>query len=163
MTTRGTVGLALTFAALVAYLVLTRQPATPPRRNDLRLAPALDAATAVEIVRPAGTVRLERSGPTWSDDRAADLLDALDSLTILTVIDESPRDPELYGFGADAVRLRVLADSRELMSLEIGAMNPAGTGVYVRRAGETRILLTGSLLHWDLEKLRRVASATPAP
>jgi hypothetical protein len=56
-----------------------------------------------------------------------------------------------------------MADGRELVAIEVGAMNPAETGVYVRRSGQRPILLIGALLRWELEKVRRVVSETAAP
>jgi hypothetical protein len=91
------------------------------------------------------------------------LVDALASLEVLDVLEAEPSDPATYGFGADALRLRVLSDHAELLALEIGATNPAETAVYVRRIGNAPVLLVGALLRWELEKLRRVASTTSPP
>jgi hypothetical protein len=123
----------------------------------------MDGATRVEIEHAAHVITIVRRGDEWSDRRVVDLLDALGSLQVLTVIEEAPTNPAAYGFGADALRLRVLADTDVLAALEIGAMNKAETGVYVRRKGEPPVLLVGSLLRWELEKLRRVVSTTAEP
>jgi hypothetical protein len=50
-----------------------------------------------------------------------------------------------------------------LLDLEVGAMNPSETAVYVRRMGHSPVLLVGALLHWELQKLRRVVSTTSPP
>jgi hypothetical protein len=57
----------------------------------------------------------------------------------------------------------VLDDTETLLALEVGATNPARTGVYVRRIGEPAVLLVGALLRWEIEKLRRVVSTTSLP
>ncbi len=79
------------------------------------------------------------------------------------MIDAAPSDPAAYGLGPDAMRLRVTGDAGTIADLDVGAMNPAGTGVYVRRHGEPAVLLAGALLRWEIEKIRRVASATASP
>lgn len=162
MTVRGTVGLAAVLALLVAYLVATPPPIGPESDVSTLLAPPLDGATLVEIVQGGRTTTFVRREGRWSVPAVPDLLTALASLRVLAVIDAGT-DPESYGFGADALRLRVAADGRELVALDVGAMNPAETGLYVRRAGQRPVLLIGALLRWELEKLRRVASETATP
>jgi uncharacterized protein DUF4340 len=155
VTVRGTVALAAVLAVLAGYLVLTRAPDMPAEDDEPRLTAVLDHPTAVEIVEAGRTVRVESGFD--------DLVAGLASLQILGVIDPDPSDPSLYGFGADAVQLRVLSGTEQLVGIEIGAMNPAETGLYVRRFGNPRVLLVGALLRWELEKVRRVASATTVP
>lgn len=162
MSLRGTLVLAAIFAALVSYLVATRPGGAPAPEHPM-LTPPLDAATAVVIDRDGETTRLVRRAGTWTPPGAADLVQALASLEVLDVIDDAPADPAAYGLGADAPRLRVLSDSRELVALEIGAANPTDTGMYVRRIGSDSVLLVGALLRWELEKLRRVVSTTSPP
>jgi Domain of unknown function (DUF4340) len=163
MTVRGTLAMAAVFMTLVAYLVATR-PADGPAPGRTMLTPPLAAATAVEIVRDGATTRfVRRPDGTWSAPGVEDLVDALGSLQVVDVLDAAPSDPSAYGLGADALRLRVSSDAGDLVALEIGATNPAGTSVYVRRIGSTPVLLVGALLRWELEKLRRVVSTTSAP
>src|SRR5262249_51239531 len=130
MTVRGTLGLALLLLALVLYLVETR-PAPAPTPSAL-LPPSLAEATRVEIVEHDRPLAVEAHNGQF-DEAAAGLLRALESLRVLAVIASHPEDPGMYGCGAAAVRLRVLADERTLVAVELGDANPAGTGVYVRR------------------------------
>jgi hypothetical protein len=162
MTVRGTVGLAVVLALLVAYLIVTPPPIGPDSDASTLLAPPLDDATIVEVTQGGRTTTFVRRDGRWNAPGVPDLLAALASLRVLAVIDAGT-DPESYGFRADALRLRVATDGRELMAIDVGAMNPAETGVYVRRAGQRPVLLIGALLRWELEKLRRVASETAAP
>lgn len=162
MTVRGTLILAAILAALVGHLALTR-PALGPPDDAARLTPPLEGATTVELTRGGRTIRLVRGDRTWSAARTGDLLAGIGSLAVLAVIDPAPADAGLYGFGADALRLRVLSGTDVLAAIEVGAPNPAGTGVYVRRIGEPPVLLVGALLRWELEKLRRVISETVPP
>jgi hypothetical protein len=163
VTIRGTLVLAAVLAALLAYLALTRAP--DPRLTNAApaLATALDRATRIEVAQgPAVTTFVRRDG-TWNDERVPDLLETLVSLRVLATIDDAPTDASIFGFGPDAPRLRVIADTDVVLALEIGTMNPAETGVYVRHNGETRVLLVGALLRWELDKLRRVVSTTAPP
>jgi hypothetical protein len=162
MTVRGTLVLAAVLATLLAYLVVTRPPSGPSRGRTM-LTPPLGAATAVEILRGAEATRFIRRDGTWSPPGGADLVDALASLEVLDVVEDTPSDPSTYGLGADALRLRVTSDDGELVALEVGATNPAETAVYVRRIGSAPVLLVGALLRWELEKIRRVASTTSPP
>lgn len=162
MTVRGTLVLGAVLAALIAYLSLTAPtPGAPDEAPPLF--PPLEQATRIEIARGETTARLVRGEPAWRDAGADDVLAALRSILVLTVIDETPAEPSSYGFGPDAVRLRIGADDTPLAAIDVGATNPSQTGVYVRRVGEPSVLLVGALLRWELEKLRRVFPATVPP
>jgi len=162
MTIRGTVGLAVALGLLVTYLSLTAPPVGPVVDPSTLLTPPLGDATSLEITRGGRATAIVRRDGRWSEPGVTDLLDALASLRVLAVIDAGT-DPDSYGLAGDALRLRVTADSRELVAIEVGAMNPAETGVYVRRVGQRSVLLVGALLRWELEKLRRVVSETATP
>jgi len=163
VTGRGTIGLAVTFAVLATYLALTRQPAAP-REEEAPVATLLSAPIdSISRVDVGPDLIAVRRGREWSVPPVEDLLAALATLRPISVVDDAPSDPSVYGLGADAPRLRVLSGTRAVLDLELGAPNPAGTGLYVRHAGQPRVLLVGSLLRWELEKVRRVASTTAAP
>jgi len=162
VTGRGTIGLAITFAVLATYLALTRPPAAPPEEAlaATLLSTPIDSISRVDIGSDLTAVR---RGSEWSVPQVEDLLAALATLRPVGIVDEAPSDPSAYGLGADAPRLRVLSGTRTVLDLELGAPNPAGTGLYVRHAGQTPVLLVGSLLRWEVEKVRRVASTTATP
>ena len=136
MTIRGTIALAITLAALVGYLALTRPAPEPSDDLANRLMPPLGGATRVEMTEGGRTGSVTRRDGAWERPGIDDLLDAVG---------------------------RVANDTGTIADVEVGAMNPAGTGVYVRRYGEPPVLLVGALLRWELEKVRRVAFATGAP
>jgi len=160
VTARGTFTLAVTFAVLAAYLALSRAPAREPAAAAALLTQPEATISRVELGRE---VSVERRGSAWSVPQAEDLVAALGTLRPLAVVDDAPNDLPAYGLGADASRLRVLSGTRVLLDLELGAPNPAGTGMYVRQSGQGQVLLVGSLLRWELEKLRRAAAASPPP
>jgi hypothetical protein len=102
---------------------------------------------------PAGWV--DAAGQRWPADVVEATLDALTSLHPRTVVAAGDAGLAEYGLAPAPERLRVLDDTgRELVALDIGNRNPAWTGVYARRPGESDVLLVGSLLRWELDKLR---------
>src|SRR5262249_56495047 len=100
----------------------------------------------------------DAEGGRWRGDVVADLVDSLGTIGPVMTVDPAPADPADYGFGPDAVRIRLLAqDGRPLLALDVGERNPAWTGLYARRTGSREVLLVGALLHWELEKLQAKA------
>jgi hypothetical protein len=161
MTVRGTLVLAAVFAVLATYVFVTREPP----------APAVEASAPALLPDPAEVTRVElQDGPAasrhvtgWEKPAIDDLVAALATLHPLDAVADAPSDPAVYGLVADAPRLRVLAGTRTVLALDIGSANPAGTAMYVRQLGQSRVLLVGALLRWELEKLRRVPSAPVQP
>jgi hypothetical protein len=75
---------------------------------------------------------------------------------------DPPKHPEAAA-GRRRDRLSLATrDGRPALALEIGAPNPAGTGLYVRRADRPYVLLLGGVLRWELAKLRD-AAPQPSP
>ncbi len=153
MTVRGTVGLAVVLAILIAYLRLSAPAPGPGVDTTARLTPPLDAATRIVLEGGGRRIEITRDEGRWSAPSAPDFLAALASLQVLAVIEDA--QPESYGFAPDATQLRVDEGTSALVEIEVGATNPAETGVYVRRVGQRPVLLVGALLRWELEKLRR--------
>jgi hypothetical protein len=153
VTVRGTIGLAVVFAVLVAYLRLTAPATGPAVDTAALLAPPLEGATRITLTDGDHPIEITRNDGGWSAPGAPDFLTALASLRVIAVIDAA--DPESYGFAPDASQLRIDSAEQPLVELELGANNPAETGVYVRRVGQRPVLLVGALLRWELEKLRR--------
>jgi hypothetical protein len=153
MTVRGTLGLAVVLAILIAYLRLTAPAPGPGADTAARLTPPLDAATHIVLDDGSRRIEITRNEGRWSAPGAPDFLAALASLQVLAVIEDA--EPESYGFAPDATQLRVDDGASALVEIEVGATNPAETGVYVRRVGQRPVLLVGALLRWELEKLRR--------
>jgi hypothetical protein len=161
VTARGTVALVAVFTALLATLWWSEHPAdetTVPREAPL-LAPT-GPPTAVEIRLPDATHRFENVGQRWraagagaDPDAVPALLDALTTLTPLLIVDAAPDDPERFGLGPDAVRLLAWSGQSVVLDLDVGARNPAWTGVYVRRHGTRPIVMTGALLTWEIAKV----------
>ena len=166
MTLRGTLGLLLVLAVLVAYLWLPEceRPAGPPLlsapQEDVAQIEWEDGETRRVIMR-AGDGWTDAAGRPWGSDAVTDLVEALATLRPLVVIDPEPKDPTKYGLGPGAPQLRLLDQAgRHLLALEIGSRNPAWTALYARLGGKPEVLLVGGLLRWELEKVR---GAAPQP
>lgn len=157
MSLRGTAVLLLIAAALLAVLWIDRRPTEPSWQSAPSLLPPETAVTSIEL-RRSGDTRLFRSQPAGrlTDDRGTDassVVEALRALAPLMVVAKAPPDPREFGLGRDALRLLVRGENTTLLDLEIGARNPARTGLYVRRHGAVDIELVGALLQWELAKL----------
>ncbi len=176
MTLRGTAVLALVLAILVTYLALSA-PATHTPEVAVASGPPLLAVptsdvTALELTHAAGRLSLVRTPNGWREgaDRTlpsgivTDLLDALATLRPITMVDDAPGAIADYGLGDDATRLHLVAGTdRPVLDLEIGARNPAWTGLYARRDGNPGVFLVGALLQWEIDKLRNTARARSSP
>jgi hypothetical protein len=167
MTVRGTLGLLAALALLVLYLVAVDPPSTrlPPLSEPLLAVPAV-RVTTIEIVWPETRLHAVRRAGAWQAFGHAvlpagsvdDLLAALATIRPMDTLTPSGTNAPDYGLGAAATTLTMAAGAVPLLQLQVGNRNPAWTGVYVRRNGSAEILLVGALLHWELEKLRRIAT-----
>jgi len=174
MSARGTGVMVALLAALAGYLwvfELGPIPAAPPPAAEA--APLLPGPpTAVVRIEVAEGERhtiafrgehgwTDAAGRAWPESAVTDLIAALGALRPLEIIDPDPTTPGDFGLGPGARHLTLAgADGRPLVALELGERNPAGTGLYARRAGESAVLLMGALLGWELEKLRHAAPGT---
>ncbi len=177
MTVRGTAVLVLIATALATFTFLAGGPLVPSAPPPLpEGSPLLDTEIAkvarVEWERGADRLTLVRTpagwvdaaGQRWPTDVVEAALDALASLHPRPVAAVNDGDLAEYGLAPAPERLRVLDDTgRELLALDIGNRNPAWTGVYARRFGAADVLLIGSLLRWELDKLRSARGATATP
>src|SRR5262249_45157298 len=93
-------------------------------------------------------------GRPWPNQAVDDLLATLAALHPLRSIEAEPAEIERYGIGERRLRI-VRDDGSPALDLEIGRANPADTALYIRRTGEPTILLVGSVLRWELDKLTR--------
>jgi hypothetical protein len=180
---RGTVVLAT--ALLAASFVLYRELAAenpqlswqsvmsapreaPPGDQIVRLL-SFDpsAVTAVRLQRGGQEWRAQRSDGGWTGvDRPDNLDDYLDSLLGLAeIMPLEVSDDELANHGLDPPEAVVeLERAREPpVILFLGRRNPPATGVYAQLGPRGRVVLTGALALWDLEKAIRALSPTAAP
>jgi hypothetical protein len=177
MTVRGTAGLVAAALALLVVVwidgreILPVRPLPTPDAPPLLSAP-LDSVSRIEWERDGDRLTLVRTpagwhdaaGHLWPGDVVDVALDALASLHPRTVAATSGLDLAEYGLSPAVERLRVLDDtSREVLAMDIGNRNPAWTGNYARRDGGEEVLLVGSLLRWELDKLRSAREPANQP
>jgi hypothetical protein len=176
VTVRGTAAMLAVLAGLVGWLWLgeIRLRGGRPESPAGTEAPPLLAAPPAAVARvelEAGTARVvalrgpdggwtDAAGRPWRPGVVPDLVETLGSLRVVMVVDPDPAEPVDFGLGPEAQRLHLADDrGRTLLALEIGARNPAWTGLYARRSGDRAVILVGALLRWELIKLRDAAPA----
>ena len=177
MTTRGTAMLAVVATVLASFTWLGQGPIVPRPAAPVPEEPPLLETQAAQVARiewVRGTDRLtivrtptgwiDAAGQRWPSDVIDVAVDALTSLHPRTVAQAEGAALAEYGLSPAVEQLRVLdGTGHELIALDIGNRNPAWTGVYARRAGTADVLLVGSLLRWELDKLRSARESTATP
>ena len=183
MTSRGTVVLWGVAAALGAYLWLTQPPArhgpehepagsTEPPLLDFRPADV----TGLAVASAEGTLALRREGSGWRDDRGfpwpspgliETVLETLAGTRAIAGIEDAPANPGDYGLDPPQWSITVAVSQTPVgggsdprsgeapgsLTLLVGDRNPAWTGVYARVPPAERVVLIGSVLPWELDKL----------
>jgi hypothetical protein len=164
MTVRGTLGLLALFAVLAAYVILVPAPGPRPLAAPLLTVP-VERVSSLELVWPDRRLSATRVRDRWQMDGGTTLPpgmveDLLATLSTLRPTETLPAGDGTADFGLapPAAALLLSADGTIVLRLEIGARNPAWTGVYVRRTGDSSVQLVGALLHWELEKLHAMAT-----
>lgn len=138
---------------------------TPPSEHIVRLL-AFDPATvtAMRLRRGAQQWRAERRNGDWSGvDRAAEMDDFLDSLLELAeIMPLDVSDDELADHGLDPPEIVVELErgSEPPVVLFLGRRNPPSTGVYAQLGPRGRVVLTGAMAMWDIEKAIRAFNPT---
>lgn len=168
-------GALLVVVATIYYLDST--PAPPPRRVGLPAArtplePA-PSGTPLVTVDPSQVQRLrlvfsgaerttERSGGGWTNTDRPELIEEfvrdLTRLGPLQMIEVPPERLAEFGLNPANGRIEIFvaASPSPATIIEVGSLNPPGTGLYVRRSGEPNVLLVGSLIHWELQRSTRI-------
>jgi len=168
MSARGTLALVAVLAVLVAWIALDLRPAPSATTAGAQplLAARPSAVARLEVATPERALAALRHADGWTDADGrpwppapvGDVVDTLAGLRPVMVVDPDPSDVSEYGLAPAPTRLRLAAaDGATLLDLELGERNPAGTGVYARRAGRREVLLVGAVLAWELEKLLAAA------
>jgi hypothetical protein len=163
MTYRGT--FLLVIAAVLVGGLLVVDLRWTPSAPTAEVAPLLehpDSVAAIEIGTAGDAVEFSRGPAGWvvragvgNAAHVPDLLQALHLLRPLAQVEATPADPAIYGLDTSARRLRVVGDGgASLLTLEVGATNPARTAVYARQNGGPEVILVGALLRWEMDKLR---------
>ena len=107
----------------------------------------------VEIARGEGGWRIVQPYTLAADDTAVDsLLRQLASAGQERLVMEDAGDLVPFGLEAPPVRLALLLDDRETLSLRVGGGTPVGYNVYVMRGDERDVYMTPAALKDNLDK-----------
>ncbi|HZR80144.1 MAG TPA: DUF4340 domain-containing protein [Candidatus Binatia bacterium] len=147
-------------AAVAAWTVPARlaPPPTTPATPLLAIDPS--AVREVDVRRGDVAGRLRRTPAGWSlalgsGERQVDadvvesFLGVLRTTARLTHFVES----DLAAFGLDPPRGEVVLRDRGETHLSLGDRNPALTALYVRIAPSPDVVLAGSIVHWEFDRL----------
>jgi hypothetical protein len=166
---RATLALALVALALGAYVYLfergTSREEEAERARKVVLQLDRDAISQLELPTEGGETaklardpevpgswRLERPIPFPADEGTVErLLSALEKLEADGIIEERTEDPEPFGLGSGALRLRIVREEGEPIELEIGGETPVGSSRYLARADVPDRLYT--LPQWKVDSL----------
>jgi len=160
----------LTVAALLAVVLLTREPVAPTAQTGA-LVPGLDAAInqvdAIDIVAPGGAiaVSLRRDEARWrvtqKDGYEAEfnqVVELLRALAEAETVEPRTDNPDWYTRlgvqdlgAADATGRRVDFPGGDLPSVLIGQTDPSGLGSYARRAGEAQSWLLNRTIELPID------------
>jgi hypothetical protein len=169
---------------LVAILYyLDRTPPPPPRRVGLPAPrtpqPPAPSGTPLVVADPASISRIriqfdgrerttQRTETGWTGTDRPELVEEfvrdLTRLGPLETIDVPPEGRAEFGLAPPRGRIELFpTNTTTPIVIEIGNLNPPGTGLYVRRPPEPEVLLIGSLIHWELQRTLGVLHASPTP
>jgi hypothetical protein len=176
MRARSTLLLWMVVAALGAYLWHTgRSPEVAPPETAPLIPFRPEEATALVVADAERTVRLRRAESGWLDERGRPwpapellhtLLEALAEARPTAMISDDP--VRLADYGLDpprrSVTVTTAATGERTLTLALGDRNPVWTGVYARRPPDPDVVLVGSVLLWELDKVfSAVRQADPPP
>lgn len=163
-------------AAVLAVVVIVTvlpglAPPVPERRGEPVVALDPKSVRQVEVVpREGAPYSFARKDGGWvmtrvageevvPSDRLDGFLETLAGLTRLVVIDEP--DLSLAEFGLAPSRAVVTIRDGKEIKLALGDRNPPLTALYVQILPETNIVLVGSVLLWEFDKLVALSKTQP--
>jgi hypothetical protein len=159
----------LAVAALLVAVVVTLSRWPRPHQRPPTPAPPRDLAR-VEIRRPEGAVRLEKTGETWfvaspvrapaGEGLVTAVASALNELTLEAVLSERPESHALFEVNEASGTLLRVWDVGAGVPTEwwVGRTTPDMTRAYLRKPGDNRVYLARGLgrdfLHGDPNRWR---------
>jgi hypothetical protein len=149
--------LAAIAVALGAYIALVerRHESTDERRAArVELLPGFERRDVKEV---------EIKSPTRGRQRLAQPAELLDALEIAEIDREATIDARAAGLDPPAARLLIRLAGQgapHQLTLDLGSVDASGRGVYVRPAGDPRVLVTGKHLR---ELVDRALASSGAP
>jgi hypothetical protein len=154
--------------AQVSWKSIIEGPREPPPGERVAHLLSFDPAgvSAVRVQRGDQVWRTERRDAGWSGvERPADIDDFLTNLLDLAEImplDVAPSELRDHGLDPPQVVVELGRTGQPPIVLLLGRRNPPATGVYARVGPDGRVVLTGALALWELDKVLRALSPTAA-
>jgi hypothetical protein len=122
--------------------------------------------TALVLTDADGAVRILRDGTRWlrtanppsevPPGLVTGLLATLATLRPVADVATAASAIDLEEFGLLPPRHRIVLEPTDAalpLTLALGKRNPTWTGVYARRENETRVVLAGAVVRWDIDAL----------
>jgi hypothetical protein len=163
--------LAAVAAVLAAIVVLTVLPTLNPPAPTAAGTPLVEVdpaqVTGIDAVRGDATVRFNRTPGGWArsspqgvEDIDPDRLDGfLSTLASLKRLSELSGDDLVPAdFGLEPPRGEIVLHGPSDVRIVIGDRNPPLTALYVQVLPDPRIVLVGSVLLWEFDKLTGLAA-----
>lgn len=171
MSRRTTIVLALALALALALVWRdaqrggTREPPAPAENVKRIFRIAEGEVIEIVVRRGERELRLARSAASWTGSpdpaRATDFLHAVLDLAEILPIESGPSDLADLGLAPPRAVITLQGKRGPLAELLVGNRNPAATGIYVQIGKGGRVVLSGAVLEWEIDKLFRELSATP--
>jgi hypothetical protein len=152
----------------LSWISIIEGPREPPPGERITRLLSFDppTVTAIRIQRGEQQWRSERHDATWSGvERPADVDDFLANLLSLAEImplDVAPDALRDHGLDPPQAVIELQRAGQPPVVLLLGQRNPPATGVYAQVGLNGRVVLTGALALWELDKLVRALSPTAA-
>ena len=136
-------------------------PVEPAELREIRL--LRDGRTVVSRRGASGWEVVEPAGAPIPPDLIAAFASALAGAEEIAHVAGAEADPRTYGLDDRAVRVEMLTERGDSVSVTIGATNPTGTAVYAQRGGTPDVVLLGRNVGYYEELLFQALSAGHVP
>lgn len=135
------------------YFVVSKEDTSTPAAEKLFTSVEADSISDLIVTSESGDVTtLRKENDVWrivapitakaSESEASQIASGIATLNIAGVVDENP--PSLAEYGLEHPRVQVefkTADGKAAGKLLVGSKNANGSNVYVRKDGETRVVM----------------------
>ncbi len=145
------------------------QPTPPYSAIERLLDFAPKSVVALRVERRQQVVETRRTAYGWSGignpSAVNEFLDAVAELAVIIPIRSDGGDADLANYGLATPQGQVVLDLEqgEPLRLTLGRHNPSATGIYALTNRPERLVLTGAVALWDLDKLMTAVARHSAP